>query len=118
MAGHHGAQIQNKRSELVEKKVNDMQEEHQRIQQAQKSLEIEKVIQKMKKDSYRNDLDQLMMYKNEQVNPNQYAKNEIEKRQDISNIQQYAQNEFNPMAAYKNKFVAKDQVMSYRQGQY
>ena len=34
--------------------MSDLQEERERIAQAQKSLELEKVIQKMKKDSYKN----------------------------------------------------------------
>ena len=47
-----------------------MHEERERIQQAMKSLELEKAIQRMKKDNYKVELDQCMKYKQMKVSAN------------------------------------------------
>jgi hypothetical protein len=94
--------------------VSDLQEERERIAQAQKSLELEKVIQKMKRESYKNELDHCLRMKQAKDNHGQIIKQELV-RQDISNIHQYAQKELSNMAAYRSKFVHKDELMRQRQ---
>lgn len=69
----------------------------------------------MKRESYKNELDQCLQMKQARVNHGQLINQELVK-QDISNIQSYAQKELNNMAAYRNQFVHKDELMRQRQG--
>ncbi|TNV82891.1 hypothetical protein FGO68_gene2685 [Halteria grandinella] len=117
LAGQYGQMINNKKYIEKESKVSDIQEERERIAKAQKSLELEKVIHQMKRESYKNELDQCLQMKQARVNHGQLINQELVK-QDISNIQSYAQKELNNMAAYRNQFVHKDELMRQRQGQY
>jgi hypothetical protein len=43
--------------------VHEIQEERDRIMAAQRSLEIEKALIRIKKESYKNELDQCLMMK-------------------------------------------------------
>lgn len=128
LAGQYGQMIQSKKIhqnqfvslEIILKckqKVNDLEEERARIIQAQKSLELEKVIQKMKRESYKNELDQCMSMKNQKNNQDQLIMHDLQ-RQDISNIQQYAQKELGNIAAYRSKLAQKEETIRFRQGQF
>lgn len=59
----------------------------------------------MKKDSYRQELDQLMEYKQRMLHPTLSMQRELERMKDVANIQQYAQRELGNQAAYRNKFT-------------
>lgn len=71
----------------------------------------------MKKENYRQELDQHLNFKRQKENHHQTIQQEMA-RQDISNIQQYAQRELNNLAQYRSKFAHKDELMRLRQGNY
>lgn len=56
---------------------------------AQRSLEMEKALIRIKKESYKNDLDQFLMMKKHKEGHQDDIKKEM-LRQDINNIEQYA----------------------------
>ena len=87
-----------------------MIEEKERIQQAQKSLELERVINRMKRDNYRQELDQCLQYKQQKVSHNQGVNSQVV-QQDLQNIQMYAQKELSNIAAYRSKLQQKDDII-------
>ena len=60
LAGLYGAQISNRHH--VDKLSRDVevQRERERIEQAQRSLELERVMNRYKRDNYRQELDQCL----------------------------------------------------------
>ena len=102
--------------DFIQKEL-EIQKERERIQQAQRSLELERLMNRYKKDSYRQELDQCLQYKHQKDNEMQGQQSEGLK-QDIQNIHLYAQKEMQNQANYKSMLQHKEDLIRARQGQY
>lgn len=62
---------------MLKKKEYEIQEERERIVQAQRSLELERMMNKMKKDNYRQELDQCLSFKQQKDNQMQGLNSQV-----------------------------------------
>lgn len=91
-----------------------MKEDKRRIEEAMRSLEIEKQMKRQKVQNYRSELDKVLSQKNMMHQQQKYMSAEG-KREDIMNMQIRSQKEIENETSYKNKFVQKDGKMRARQ---
>ncbi|CDW74977.1 UNKNOWN [Stylonychia lemnae] len=117
LADEYGTSITNQKAKQQEIRQLEMIDEQRRIQEAHRSLELEKIVKKQKLDNYRKQLDAQLNMKGDNSNIERKLGQDFT-QEELMLLHMNAQRELNNEEQYRQKFVKKDEVMKNRQQQF